>query len=90
MVLSGSLGQHHLSSWLSLNGLQKLPREGDKRTIETEIAPCAKTQEGEREWAHQERVPNSAGVEYRWGWWAGSGLRGEPGPSGRALLAWPL
>lgn len=43
MVLAGALGETHLSSWLSLEGLQKLPREGEKKIIKAETVPCVET-----------------------------------------------
>lgn len=43
MVLAGALGETYLSSWLSLEGLQKLPREGEKKIIKAETVPCVGT-----------------------------------------------
>lgn len=59
VVLAGSPGGHHLNSRLSPDGLQKLPREDEGKTIEAETAPCAKTRE--REQGQQEGTLNSVG-----------------------------
>lgn len=42
VVLAGFPGEYPRHSQLSLDGLHKLPREDEGKTIEAETAPCAK------------------------------------------------
>lgn len=49
MVLAGALGETHLSSWLSLEGLQKLLREGEKKDNQgRDSSMCGDIGEGKR------------------------------------------